>query len=110
MKERPRKERVVALHGDVYTSKTALWKAYREFDFTLRGLSDLNEFEAYLGSREVSDFLSQCEKGAPTLYYGDEELPEEFEPACELIKRLRNELANVDDSWWKGRDEERTAD
>jgi hypothetical protein len=91
-------EKRVKLDGP-YTSKTALWKAVREFDRTLRGMGDSAEFEAFLQTDEVVELLDQCKRDAPQLLDTGEGLPEEYEPLLGLIKRLRHELANADESW-----------
>jgi hypothetical protein len=91
-------EKRVKLDGP-YTSKTALWKAVREFDRTLRGMGDSAEFEAFLQTDEVVELLDQCKRDAPQLLDTGEGLPEEYEPLLSLIKRLRHELANADESW-----------
>lgn len=80
-----------------YTSKTALWKAFKEFDRTLRSMGDLDEFEAFLQTTEAVELIDQCKRDAPPLYETGEGLPEEFEPALALIKRLRAELTQADE-------------
>ncbi|MDB5584347.1 MAG: hypothetical protein JWR80_9523 [Bradyrhizobium sp.] len=87
-----------ALEGP-YTSKTALWTAFKQFDRTLRGIGDLAEFEAFIQTDDAVELLDQCKRDAPALYDSGEGLPVEFEPALTLIKRLRDELANADESW-----------
>ncbi len=82
-----------------YKSKTALWTAFKQFDHTIRGMSDSAEFEAWLQTDEVVELLDQCKKDAPALYDTGEGLPDEFEPALKLIKRVRNELSQADESW-----------
>lgn len=83
-----------------YKSKTALWKAVREFVHTLNGIDDLGEFEGFLQTDEVVELLDQCKRDAPQLLDTGEGLPEEYEPLLTLIGRLRNELrAEPDDSW-----------
>jgi hypothetical protein len=87
------------LTGGPYKSKTALWKAVREFDRTLRSMGDLGELEAFLQTDEVVTLLDQCKVDAPQLLDTGEGLPIEYEPLLGLIGRLRNELANADESW-----------
>jgi hypothetical protein len=82
-----------------YKSKTALWKAIKEFDRALRGMGDLAEFEAFLQTEEVLELLAQCERDAPQLLDTGEGLPEEYEPMNGLIARLRTDLANADETW-----------
>jgi hypothetical protein len=82
-----------------YKSKTALWTAFKQFDHTVRGMSDSAEFEAWLQTDEVVELLDQCKRDAPPLYETGEGLPDEFEPALTLIKRVRNELSQSDESW-----------
>lgn len=84
-----------------YKSKTALWTAFKQFDHTCRGMSDLAEFEAWLQTDEVVELLDQCKRDAPALHSTGEGLPDEFEPALSLIKRIRTELASADESWRK---------
>jgi len=88
-------EKRVPLAGP-YTSKTALWTAFKQFDRTLRGCADLGEFEAFLQTDEVVELLEQCKRDAPNLHDSGEGLPDEFEPALSLIKRLRKELADAE--------------
>jgi hypothetical protein len=82
-----------------YKSKTALWTAFKQFDHTIRGMSDSGEFEAWLQTEEVAELLDQCKRDAPSLYETGEGLPDEFEPALDLIKRIRTELSQADESW-----------
>ena len=88
----------VPLEGP-YTSKTALWTAFKQFDRTLRSMSDLAEFEAFLQTEEVAELLDQCRRDAPALHSTGEGLPDEFVPALTLIKQMRDDLANADDNW-----------
>ncbi len=80
-----------------YTSKTALWTAFKQFDRTLRGIDDLGEFEGFLQTEEAVELLDQCRRDAPALYSTGEGLPDEFEPALALIKRIRAELTATDE-------------
>jgi hypothetical protein len=93
--DEPKPEKRAPLAGP-YTSKTALWTAFKQFDRTLRGCGDLGEFEAFLQTDEVVELLEQCKRDAPNLHDSGEGLPDEFEPALSLIKRLRKELADAE--------------
>lgn len=95
--ETPPAKRVV-LDGP-YKSKTALWTAFKQFDHSCRGMSDLAEFEAWLQTDEVVELLDQCKRDAPMLHSTGEGLPDEFEPALTLIARIRKELGQSDESW-----------
>lgn len=75
-----------------HKSKSALWKAVRAFDHELRGCGDVDQFEAFLGMAESKALLAQVQEEAPTLWHGDESLPEEFEPLGALIAKMRTDL------------------
>jgi hypothetical protein len=82
------KPKRVKLEGP-YTSKTALWQAFKAFDRELRGCGDSDEFEILLDTPEAKALIEQCERDAPQLMDGGEDMPAEFLPLNALIEQRR---------------------
>jgi hypothetical protein len=75
-----------------YTSKTALWAAFKAFDRELRGCGDGDEFELALLTKEATELMAQCERDAPQLLEGGPDMPAEFVPLLALIEQRRAEF------------------
>ena len=79
-----------------YKSKTALWKAVREFVHTANGMGDQAEFLAFIETEEVAELLAQCERDAPGLLRdGLPDVPE-YEPLEIFIDRRKRELEEIE--------------
>ena len=99
MEEAPPVKRV-ALTGGPYTSKSALWKAVREFDREVRGCGDIDQLDAFLAIKESVELLAQCAVDAPQLLDGGDGLPEEFVPLNDMIAMFRAEFtAKANEGW-----------
>lgn len=75
-----------------YTSKTALWAAFKAFDRELRGCGDSDEFELALLTKDARALMEQCERDAPQLLEGGPDMPAEFVPLLALIEQRRAEF------------------
>lgn len=78
-----------------YTSKTALWQAFKAFDRELRGCGDSDEFELLLATDDAKALIAQCERDAPGLVVGSDEMPPEFVPLHTLIEGRRKDFADL---------------
>jgi hypothetical protein len=90
----PRQPRI-KLDGP-YTSKTALWTAFKAFDRELRGCGDLGEFEALMATDDAKALIAQCERDAPQLLTGGEEMPPEFLPLNDLVAQRRKDFTDLE--------------
>lgn len=88
------KQQRVKLAGP-HTSKTALWAAFKAFDRELRGCGDSDEFECLLETDDAKALLDQCERDAPQLLSGGEEMPAEFLPLNDLITQRRKDFEDL---------------
>lgn len=89
------------LTGGPYTSKTALWKAVREFDRELRGCGDIDQLEAFVAMDESVALLAQCALDAPQLLDTGEGMPDEFVPLNKLIAMFRAEFTAAANEGWR---------
>lgn len=78
-----------------YTSKTALWKAVKEWDRECRSIGDIDALTAFTNTPETVALFGQLERDAPQLLYGGEGVPDEFEPLQTLVNRMSNELGVI---------------
>lgn len=81
-----------------YTSKTALWKAVRAFVHDLHGCSDSDTLEALLADKDTVALMKQCRRDAPQLLDGGPDMPEDYDPINDLIKRMRSDFAMIENS------------
>jgi hypothetical protein len=79
-----------------YTSATALKKAVHEADRNIRGCGDSAELEAYLTTPEFTALSTQLKRDAVHYLKGGPELPDEFEPLYELVKRMKRDFENLE--------------
>jgi hypothetical protein len=78
-----------------YTSKTALWTAFKALDRDLRGCGDSDEFECLLLTEDSKALIEQCERDAPQLVDGGPDMPAEFVPLNRLIEQRRYDFAQL---------------
>lgn len=78
-----------------YKTKTALWKAVREFDRELRGCGDADELDAFVNMKESQELLKQCDEEVPALSITGEGMPDEFVPLRTQIARMKSEFDAV---------------
>lgn len=81
-----------------YTSKTALWKAVRAFAHDLHGCADSDTLEALLADKDTVALMKQCRRDAPQLLDGGSDMPEDYDPINDLIKRMRSDFAMIENS------------
>lgn len=81
-----------------YTSKTALWKAVRAFVHDLHGCADSDTLEALLADKDTVALMKQCRRDAPQLLDGGPDMPEDYDPINDLIKRMRSDFAMIENS------------
>lgn len=93
----PTKKRAEPLEGP-HTSKTALWKAVRAFVHEVHGCGDSDMFEALLADKDNVDLLKQCRRDAPQLLDGGSDMPDDYEPINDLIKRMRRDFDLIDNN------------
>jgi hypothetical protein len=89
------KPKRVKLEGP-YTSKTTLWQAFKAFDRELRGCGDSDEFEILLTTADAKALIEQCERDAPQLIDGGEDMPAEFLPLNMLIEQRRHDFKQLE--------------
>lgn len=89
------KPKRVKLDGP-YTSKTALWAAFKALDRDIRGCGDSDEFECLLLTEDAKALMAQCERDAPQLMDGGEDMPAEFLPLNELIAQRRHDFKQIE--------------
>lgn len=92
----PKKERV-KLEGP-YTSKTALWNAVRALVHEMHGCGDSDMLEALLADKDTVALLKQCRRDAPQLLDGGPDMPQDYDPINDLIKRMRSDFAMIENS------------
>jgi hypothetical protein len=78
-----------------YTSKTALWTAFKALDRDLRGCGDADEFDCLLDTADAKALIEQCERDAPQLLHGGEDMPPEFLPLHKLIEQRRYDFEQL---------------
>ena len=93
----PAKKRAEPLEGP-HTSKTALWKAVRAFVHEVHGCGDSDMFEALLADKDNVELLKQCRRDAPQLLDGGPDMPDDYEPINDLIKRMRRDFDLIDNN------------
>ena len=81
-----------------YTSKTSLWKAVRALVHEMHGCGDSDMFEALLQEKDTVALLKQCRRDAPQLLDGGPDMPEDYDPINDLIKRMRADFALIENS------------
>lgn len=81
-----------------YTSKTSLWKAVRALVHEMHGCGDSDMFEALLQEKDTVALLKQCRRDAPQLLDGGPDMPEDYDPINDLIKRMRADFAMIENS------------
>lgn len=81
-----------------YTSKTALWKAVRAFVHDLHGCADSDTLEALLADKDTVALMKQCRRDAPQLLDGGPDMPQDYDPINDLIKRMRSDFAMIENS------------
>lgn len=81
-----------------HTSKTALWKAVRMFVHEMHGCGDSDMFEALLADKDNVALLKQCRRDAPQLLDGGPEMPADYEPINDLIKRMRSDFEMIENN------------
>lgn len=91
------KKKPAPLEGP-YTSKTALWKAVRAFVHEVHGCGDSDMFEAFLADKDNVALLKQCRRDAPQLLDGGADMPDDYEPINDLIKRMRADFALIENN------------
>ena len=79
-----------------HTSPTALKKAVHEADRNIRGCGDSAELEAYLTTPEFVALSTQLKRDAVHYLKGGPELPEEFEPLYDLVKRMKRDFEDLE--------------
>ena len=88
----------VKLEGP-YTSKTALWTAYKQFVREVESCGDADQFAALIADKDSAALIAQVERDAPNLAVTGEGLPSEFVPMRQLLAGKKAELETPDDSW-----------
>jgi hypothetical protein len=81
-----------------YSSKTALWTAYKAFVREIESCGDLDQFLAFVATDESRALQAQIERDASGLVTGEGQ-PPEYEPMPILLKRKHDELNAADDTW-----------
>lgn len=81
-----------------YTSKTALWKAVRALVHEMHGCGDSDMLEALLADKDTVALLKQCRRDAPQLLDGGPDMPQDYDPINDLIKRMRSDFAMIENS------------
>ena len=79
-----------------YTSATGLKKAVHGADRNIRGCGDSAELEAYLTTPEFVALSTQLKRDAVHYLKGGPELPEEFEPLYDLVKRMKRDFEDLE--------------
>lgn len=80
-----------------YTSKTQLWAAVRQFVRTINGCGDLGELIGFLGTKDVTELLEQCERDAPELLRDGLPSVPEYVPLELVIAQRKRDLEQVED-------------
>ena len=88
----------VKLEGP-YTSKTALWTAYKQFVREVESCGDADQFAALIADKDSATLIAQVERDAPNLAVTGEGLPPEFVPMRKLLASKKAELETVQGDW-----------
>ena len=75
-----------------YTSKSALWAAFRALDREIRGCGDEDQLDCLLATNENRALVAQCQRDAPQLISGGDGLPEEYIPLTELVHKMKQDF------------------
>lgn len=82
-----------------YTSKTALWTAYKQFVREVESCGDADQFAALVADKDTAALIAQVERDAPNLAVTGEGLPPEFVPMRKLLASKKAEFETPDDGW-----------
>ena len=82
-----------------YTSKTALWTAYKQFVREVESCGDGDQYAALIADKDSAALIEQVERDAPSLAVTGEGLPPEFVPMRKLLADKKAEFETPDDSW-----------
>lgn len=77
-----------------YTSKTALWAAFKALDREIRGCGDEDQLDCLLATDDARALVAQCQRDAPQLISGGDGLPEEYVPLTELVHKMKQDFGD----------------
>jgi hypothetical protein len=79
-----------------YTCKTQLQAAAKQFANTLSKMGDMGELIAWENTTDYAEFVAQCQKDMPTLWFGSDDMPAEFIPLAIRVADKRRELEELE--------------